>query len=315
MVYKIGDRILDLSPRKAITVEDAQLLVAHRVIFRLCLNNASYMYLTSIKKMLHLYGDIMTIYSTLLKKVPNYDDVTQMVLGAHKLLAKVEQDFNDIFGTTVVPPRTNDHWETWSYESKVKPLALLCVNSAAETMEHVSKTIDCVDVFFESFSNLKKLLIPLLAVQTAYVRGSLDKALNIFTTITDVDDLVEGMSDLGAAELARIAKIEAVTTLLESETNAMTATFNSGDRALDIYSVVILGKGVLRRELSSDECQILRRRDVCFQAENNIACIPLTDEQQQSDSWQPSVLGGAIGVVVVMVIAVVSYRLYRILFF
>ncbi|KAG7195297.1 uncharacterized protein KQ657_003823 [Scheffersomyces spartinae] len=318
MVYRIGDRILDLNPTKgSITVEDAQLIVAHRVIFRLCLNNATYMYLTSIKKMLHLYGDIMTIYSTILKKVPNYDDVTEMVLTTHKLIETVEQDFNDIFGSSVVPPITNDHWETWSYELKVKPLALLCINSAIETMENASKTVDCVDVFFESFNNLKRLLIPKLALQAAYVRSSLDRALNILHTITEVDDLVDEMNELGTSELARISKIETLTTMLENETSGMKLMFNSGDRSLDMYSVIILGKGILRQDLSAEECQILRRREICFQAENSIACIPLTDNPPENNSWHNSAFGGVAGVAVLvfMVAFVVVYRLYRIFFF
>ena len=127
MTYTVGDRRISIESDE-LNESEKDLILAHLKLFKYCLNNASYKFLISLKKIVHLYSDIITIYSTLLRKVPNYDDITLMTNRTRLNLLKLEDDFNKLLGDKCQGDHTKKgQWEDKSYEVDVKRICLLCV--------------------------------------------------------------------------------------------------------------------------------------------------------------------------------------------
>lgn len=305
MHYTVGSSALRLhfeSRDEADAARDhnMRILTAHPRLLRHCLNEASFRFLVRLKRIVHLYCDIATIYSTLLRKIPYYDDITSMSNRTKHHLLMLEQDFNALVGPE--SPDMRDEfmvqnrglWESRAYESHVKKLCVLSVESAIEVFDAATKTINCIDIFFNDFDNLKKLLIPFLASHTKSLQHLLTKALYLFkltTVADDVEKIIQSGSNHETGEQPDLAvqmdpsvckqlrKIEKITAGIERESTILRTLFRTFDPSLQQYTSILLGKAILKRDVDPRDCQIVRRRNICFQAAEHVVSIPLSEGQ------------------------------------
>lgn len=281
MTYTVGDRRISID-KDELDASEKDLILAHLKLFKYCLNNASYKFLISLKKIVHLYSDIITIYSTLLRKVPNYDDITLMTNKTRLNLLKLEDDFNKLFGDKFQgDSTTKGNWEDKNYELEVKRICLLCVESLNETFESINKNLNCIDVFFNTFDNLKKLLIPFLSSQTKSIQKLMVKALYLFKLTTIVDE-ISSIKELTPTIIKQLRKIEKITGGIERELIILDTAFVTFDPSLQQYTSILLGKAILKRDIDDSDCQIIKRREVCFQAAEHVVSIPLTEDQSSN---------------------------------
>ncbi|CAR65633.1 DEHA2D07414p [Debaryomyces hansenii CBS767] len=309
MTYTVGDRRISID-NDELDASEKELILAHLKLFKYCLNNASYKFLISSKKIVHLYSDIITIYSTLLRKVPNYDDITLMTNRTRLNLLKLEDDFNKILGDKCQGDHSNKgKWEDKNYEVEVKRICLLCVESLNEIFELIVKNLNCIDVFFNSFDNLKKLLIPFLSSQTKSIQKSMVKALYLFKLTTIVDE-VSSIKELTPTIIKQLRKIEKITGGIERESIILDTAFVTFDPSLQQYTSILLGKAILKRDVADADCQIIRRREVCFQAAEHVVSIPLTEDQSSNLSMKHLVK--YIVYICILLAIVSSLVLYRI---
>lgn len=311
MTYTIGDRVITLGG-KNLTPEEERLIRAHPNMFKYCLNSTVHMYLLSMKKTVHLYTDIITIYSTLLLKVPNYDDVALMTNKTKLNLVRLEEDLNRLFGKSITA--LNEGWEQKDYEQQVKPVAMLILKSCNESFDYVLKTLNCIDVFFLAFDNLKKLLIPCLLSHTQMIQKLIAGAIFFFGLTTIVDELTN-VEDYSATIIRQLTKIDSITSGIEREAKLLDMVFSTIDNSLQQYTNILLGKAILKRDVDEPDCRIIRRRDVCFQAAEHVVSIPLTGDQLSTLSMQHFTkhIFYFISAIIVVVV-VVLYRLYAVIF-
>lgn len=319
MTYTIGDKKINIDGEE-LSEGDRQLIAAHLQLFKVCLNNASFKFLLHLKKIVHLYCDIVTIYSTLLRKVLNYDDITAMTSATKVDLLRLEEDFNAVFG-----PKMNSsgsfsklNWELKSYENDIKTVLALFLKSTIENFDLVIRNLNCIDIFFNSFDNLKKLLIPFLLNQTRAIHKLLLKALYLFKLHTAADD-VEALIGAEAGQLLpslmkHLRKIEKITTGIERELIILNTAFLTFDPSLQQYTSILLGKAILKRDISRAECQIIRRREVCFQAAEHVVSIPLTEDKSTNLLMRHfTKYVTYVGAVVALIVVLVLYRLFKVL--
>lgn len=280
MPYLIGDRKISLKGR-LLTEEEQQLIQAHPQMIKHCLNYTTHKYLLGIKKVIHLYCDIITIYSTLLSKIPNYDDVTVMTNKTKANLTRLEEDLNQIFGKDL--QAVTDGWEERHYERLVKPLAILILKSCNESFDIIYKNLNCIDVFFLTFDNLKKLLVPCLLSHTQIIQKLITGAIFLFGLTTIADEL-HVIKELDSTTIEQLIKIDSITSGIEREHNLLEMILTTINPSLQQYTSILLGKAILKRDVDDAECQIIRRRDVCFQAAEHVVSIPLTSEQNEGFS-------------------------------
>lgn len=313
MTYTVGDRRICID-KEDLDESDKQLVLAHLKLFKYCLNNASYKFLINLKKIVHLYGDIITIYSTLLRKVPNYDDITLMTNRTRLNLLKLEEDFNKVFGNKCHGDITKKgNWEDKNYELEIKKMCLLCLESLNEVFELIIKNLNCIDVFFNSFDNLKKLLIPFLLSQTKSIQKLTVKALYLFK-LTTIADEVTSIKELTPAVIKQLRKIEKITSGIERELIILDTAFVTFDPSLQQYTSILLGKAILKRDIDESDCQIIKRRDVCFQAAEHVVSIPLTEEQSSNLSMQHLVKYALyIGILIALLMCVICYRIIKVM--
>lgn len=310
MTYTIGDKRISLESE--LTKSESQLILSHTKLFKYCLNSAAYKFLINLKKIIHLYGDIFTIYSTLLRKIPNYDDITLMTNKTKMLLWKLEEDFNELFGSPINGDKHN--WEDRHYERSTKKISILCMDSAIEMFEVITKNLNCIDIFFNNFNNLKKLLIPFLLSQTKSIQKSLSKALYLFKLNTISDEL-GNITELTPSILKQLKKIEKITSGIERESVILNTAFLTFDPSLQQYTSILLGKAILKTEIAESSCQIIKRREVCFQAADHVVSIPLTEEQTANLSMKYLSKYAAYVMLIVFVVAsLMVYRLFKMLF-
>lgn len=292
--------------------EDEILIRANPHLFKLCLNAATRQYLISLKKTVHLYADILTIYSTLLLKIVNYDDITSMTYKSKLQMVRLEDDLNEIFGRLVEP--SSDGWEACRYEGQVKALGALVVESAVDAFNAAYRTLNCLELFFQAFDNLKKLLIPSLLVYTPIVQRLLAGASFLFGLATIANDIVR-LEEFTPMVVRQISKLDSITSGFEREAKGLAAIFTILDTSLTQYTEILLGKAILKREIESPECQIIRRREVCFQAAEHVVSIPLSGETPKQLYVQPfeKHLFYFFSAIFLVIIAVI-YRLYTIFF-
>lgn len=320
MTYTIGDQKINIDG-DLLSESERQLIAAHLQLFKVCLNNASFKFLLHLKKIVHLYCDIITIYSTLLRKVPNYDDITAMTSATKLDLLRLEEDFNAVFG-----PKVNSsgsfsrlNWESKSYENDIKTVLGLFLESAIENFDGLIRNLNCIDIFFNTFDNLKKLLIPFLLNQTRAIHKLLLKALYLFKLHTAADDVEALIGAAGAGQLLpslmkHLRKIEKITTGIERELIILDTAFVTFDPSLQQYTSILLGKAILKRDIALSECQIIRRRDVCFQAAEHVVSIPLTEDQSTNLLMKHfTKYVTYAGAVVILIVALVLYRLFKVL--
>lgn len=309
MTYTVGDRRISID-NDELDASEKDLILAHLKLFKYCLNNASYKFLISLKKIVHLYSDIITIYSTLLRKVPNYDDITLMTNRTRLNLLKLEDDFNKLLGDKCQGDHTKKgQWEDKNYETEVKRICLLCVESLNEIFELIVKNLNCIDVFFNSFDNLKKLLIPFLSSQTKSIQKLMVKALYLFKLTTIVDE-VSSIKDLTPTIIKQLRKIEKITGGIERELIILDTAFVTFDPSLQQYTSILLGKAILKRDIDDADCQIIKRREVCFQAAEHVVSIPLTEDQSSNLSMKHLVK--YIVYICILLAVILSLVLYRI---
>lgn len=313
MTYTVGDRRISID-NDELDASEKELILAHLKLFKYCLNNASYKFLISLKKIVHLYSDIITIYSTLLRKVPNYDDITLMTNRTRLNLLKLEDDFNKLLGDKCQGNHTKKgKWEDKNYEIEVKRICLLCVESLNEIFELIVKNLNCIDVFFNSFDNLKKLLIPFLSSQTKSIQKLMVKALYLFKLTTIVDE-VSSIKELTPTIIKQLRKIEKITGGIERELIILDTAFVTFDPSLQQYTSILLGKAILKRDVADADCQIIKRREVCFQAAEHVVSIPLTEDQSSNLSMKHLVKYIVyICILLTIVLSLVLYRIVKVM--
>lgn len=278
MTYTIGDRRITLDENLLET--DKLLILAHSKLFKYCLNNATSKFLLNVKKIVHLYTDIVTIYLTLLGKIPNYDDITRMTRNVRTNLSSLENELNNIFGTYISEGSHTKkaNWEDKNYEHNVKRMSLMILDLAIESFEMIISNFNCIELFFNSFDNLKKLLIPFLFKQTKSILKSLHKAHYLYKLTTIADDIVSIM-EITPPITKQLKKIEKITSGIERESIILETAFLTFDPSLQQYTSILLGRAILKRTIDERDCQIIKRREVCYQAAEHVVSIPLTEEQ------------------------------------
>lgn len=311
MPYTIGHRRVTLDS-VLLLESDKELILRHRKVFRYCLNNAAYRFFINLKKIIHLYGDIITIYSTLLRKVPNYDDITKMTNKCKLALLRLEEDFNAIFGEETRIAVSGRQWQDKSYEA-VQRVAILLTNSTIKAFEYVIKNLNCIEIFFKHYSNLKKLLIPYLGEQTESIMKSLQKSSSLFHYVTIIDQLPE-IDELTETTIKQLKKIEKITSGVEKETIILDRAFIAFDPSLKQYTSILLGKAILKQDVALSSCELIKRREVCFQAAEHVVSIPLTEEQQASPIKDFSAYIMYSVMFLIVLIGVIIYRLFKVLF-
>lgn len=290
MPYKVGSKSIKIDEEG----KGIEILAAHPRLLRYCLNEASFKYLIRLKRIIHLYCDIIIIYSTLLRKVPYYDDITSMTSRTKHHLLMLEQDFNLLLGpesrnmSNDFQVRNRGTWETRPYEGHVKKMCILSLESAMEVFNVTTKTLNCIDVFFNDFDNLKKLLIPFLSSHTKSLHHLLAKSLYLFklTTISDEVETVCSSGSMDASVIKQLRKIEKITVGIERESNILKTLFTTFDPSLRQYTSILLGKAILKRDVDPEDCQIIRRRNICFQAAEHVVSIPLSESQFSALSFK-----------------------------
>lgn len=307
MGYTVGERKFSL--HGTVAEEDEQVILQRIDVFKICLNSSSFSYMTNLTKVIHLYGDVLTIYSTLLNKIPNYDDITRLASRVCLEILDLEQDFKKIF---------KDAKFTWtkekSYEEFIKKLCLLCVNSSIDVFDRILKALNAIDYFFNKFNNLEKLLIPFLFSQTGKIVASLKKASYLFNLTTIADDL-NMIHELSPGIMKNLKKIEKLTLGINRESLMLETTFLTFDPSLAQYTNVLLGKAILKREVDISHCQLIRRRDICQQASEHVVSIPLTEEQASNFSKKMLTKYFTwILFALILLISVVIIRLFKVLF-
>lgn len=271
MSFKVGNRAIDLHGE--ISLEDAEFIMKRMDVFKISLFDVSYNYLISLQKVVHLYGDILTIYSTILEKIPNYDDITNLTEKVRMYILSVEFEIN--FALADNRFKWNSHK---SYNLTMNKLASSILHATIAAFDKAYKAINAVDFFFSQFNNLKKLLIPCLYEKTAILLESMKKSLQLFQLNTMVDEL-NLFHDLNPALIKHLKKIEKVALGITRETSIMNLIFEIFDPILIGYTNVLLGKAILKREIAIDQCQLIKRRSVCIEASEHVVSILLTEEQ------------------------------------
>lgn len=319
MPYTIGDRRITLDSN--LLESDKQLLITHPEIFKYCLNNAVFRSIINLKNLVHLYLDIITIYATFLRKIPHYDDVTLMTNKSKLNLLKLEHDFNDIFGqyTTMHEyKKFNSNWEDKTYEGDIVPSALLIIDVATQAFETVYKSLSCIELFFKHYDNLKKLLIPSLVVRTKSILDSFAKIEQFLKLTFPVDKMARGeIVTFDESTFENVRRVEKVTSGIERESIFLETFFLAFDASLTLYTSILLGKGILKRDVPPRDCEIISRRRICYQAAEHVVTIPLSEDSPNKSKSAMEYLGkyiAYIGVLLLILISVVFYRLFKVLF-
>lgn len=317
MTYTIGDRRISLDTEE-LDDKGKQLIISHRRLFKYCLNNAAFKLLINLKKIVHLYNDIITIYSTLLKKIPNYDDITVMT-NLNKIdLGTLELQFNKLLGPSINDADINqmilkNQWQFKSYETIIKPIVIDIIELTLIYFNKVIKNLNCIKLFFENFDNLRKLLIPFLLSQTTSIKNLLKKLLYLFKLSTIADNL-SSIKSIDGSILKQLKKIEKITSGIERESIILETAFKTFDPSLQQYTNILLGKAILKREIDFSDCQIIKRREICYQAAEHVVSIPLTEDQSSNASMNLLTKHLTYLVLVLMVLVFsVLYRLLKIL--
>lgn len=311
MTYLIGNRSISFS-NDTLSEEDQKVIRAHPKLFKICLNSTAHRFLLSLKRIIHLYTDIITIYSTLLFKIPNYDDITSMTNKTKLQITRLEEDLNGLLGRE--PLSESEGWENKNYEAAVKRIALIVLGDCSNTFELVSKNLNCIDIFFGTFDNLRKLLIPGLLSYTKIIQKVISDATSLFGLTTILSEISK-IGSLSPVITKQLAKIDILTSGIERETKLLNLSFSTIDPSLQQYTNLLLGKAVLKRDISNADCQLLKRRAICFQAAEHVVSIPLSGMQNTGLSMQ-HITKQVFYIVsaILLVFVAVIYRLYNVVF-
>lgn len=311
MTYYLANTPIRLASEE-LSDETKQAILSHPLMFRVCLNLTLYNYITMVKKVTHLMCDVLNVYATLLEKIPHYDDITDLTRSNKVAMTKLEEHLNRVFGEKI--DVTNMGWEEFHYEEQVKAISKVIIEACLVGFSTMYNCFNCIDVFFLSFDNLKKLLIPCLLPNTIIVRKLLVSVKSYLNFEVAVDE-VATMTSFDVFKHSQLAKIETITIGLEREARLLSMAFKTLDQALTQYTSILLGKAILKRDIEISCCQLIRRRDICSQAAEQVVSIPLTGEQYNSHSLHNIKQYLFCGIsLAAIVVGIVSYRIYKLLF-
>ncbi|KAI5953461.1 hypothetical protein KGF54_002833 [Candida jiufengensis] len=415
MPYTIGDRKIKLTP--SITKSDLKLLLKHSKMIKFYLNNSILKFLINLKKIIHLYSDIFIIYSTLIRKIQNFEDITKMTNLCSRNLLVLEIDFNEIFGKKIMNdedltrnnngnnnnnlgnhisnndnlmddsihsllnPSSNSinsslsshsstssrlnnfklkNFEDQNYENIIKPSTKLILKTSLSIFDQINKNLLCIELFFSSFSNLKKLLVPFLKEQTQSLIVNLKTIENLLTKNLFVDNIpsVQELEYIDNSDsnmenhktdnlfirdqdsfeslnlLNNLIEIEKVTSGFEKESLKLKTAFFTFNTSLVQYTSLLLGKAILKRNIDQQQCEIIKRREICYQASEHVVSIPLTEDnknflgndnqnynhnannanQNQNSMKSFSKILTYILMILMLLIVLVGYRLVKLIF-
>lgn len=189
-MYFVADEVINL---QRMDEKSIHLTKKRPEIFSICLNSATQRMVVAVKKVVHVMSDVLTIYATLLDKVPHYDDITELAKNNKKTLVEIENQLNLILGNRPDPSPTG--WEHHSFDTQVRPISLLILQSCSDAFATMSRCFRCIDMLFSSFDNLKKLLVPCLLANTALVRRLVETAVTDLETVGLKVDHIRGIAE------------------------------------------------------------------------------------------------------------------------
>ncbi|EMG46210.1 hypothetical protein G210_3546 [Candida maltosa Xu316] len=228
-----------------------------------------------------------------------------------------EDDYNELFGpyTTSLQEykKVNSNWEEKSYSNNIQPSSLELIGSTLEIFEEISKNLVLIDLFFESFNNLKKLLIPFLNEQTKSVIQSLVKLKQFLNVTISVDQPLD-LEDYN--ELVNMKKVEKITSGIERESIILETAFLTFNTSLKQYTSILLGKAILKRDVDARDCELIARRAICYQAAEHVVSIPLTEDSPNKNNNPMEYLSKYLAYVVfslVILVSIILYRLFKVL--
>lgn len=272
MTYRAGLKLVSLGG--SFTPEAITIIKARPEMFLICLNHNVREWLLNAKQIIHVLCDAVTIYATLLNKVPQFDDITAMADKNKANMSRLEYDINKIF----TRPLSIWEWENSSYEEGVKTFASIVLRTIYEAVEELRKCIVCVELFFLQFDNLRKLIVPCLMINVKVILRLLKNTSFLLGTKTIVDRKDEIRRD-PLKKRADLIRIEDITDGLRRELRVLETVFLTLDSSLKSYTDILLGKLILKRNIDNDERESIKRRTICYQAAEHVLSIPLTGEQ------------------------------------
>ncbi|CAN3374944.1 hypothetical protein DIURU_003673 [Diutina rugosa] len=271
MPYTIGPRDVSLARLRP---GDWHLLHQYPHVFAQVLNSTVFVYVSKVEQVVQLYSDALIIYSTLLAKVPNFDEVAECTNRTRRAMLALETDVAAVLSGGGLS------WENRPY-SEVRMAALLLTEATIKAFKLAQDTMAIISSFFEPFNNLEKLLIPYAHHMTTQLESTFTTARTAFSLAIDVDSIPQWLPDTPTPEaLEHLQNIDTLTVQVQKQAQYLETMFRLVDNSLVRYSQVILGKGILKREVDAAECSLIRRRNVCFSAAEQVVSIPLTEQAQ-----------------------------------
>lgn len=311
--YSIGDRKITLE-YGLLNDSDKDIIIAHKKLFKYCLNNAILKLLLNFKNTVHLYCDLMTIYSTLLKKIPNYDDITTMASVTENKIQSLESKYNDIFGNYGSENiGFTTKWQSRPYETAIKPLTKDILTMTEIGFDKIYKTLYCIEFFFDKFDNLQKLLIPHILLQTKSIQNIIKKA-KYFIDLSTIADSLNSIREINPDIIKQLKKIEKITSGFEKESCLLETGFKTFNMSLEKYTNILLGKAILKRVIDDSDCQLIKRRNICYEAADQVISIPLTETQVTNSKHFLSKYALYVVSLVILIILSIFYRLFRIIY-
>lgn len=307
MTYSIGPHRIDVDN---ISTEDWEVLCQYPEAVTKLLKTLAYMYITKLNRIVQLYLDAIVIYRTLILKIPHFDQIDNATNKTRQALSRLETDLQ------VLLDAGDGLWQDRPYH-EVSEISRLCCHSAASVFKLVVDNLTIISQFFTPFTNLEKLLIPyahLMAPEVARLFATLQELYSVSLPIVDelplllvgphiLEDVFDGLS-----------VIDHLNGRIQRECKYLETAFQLVDNLFVRYSQVILGKGILRRDLDVADCQLVRRREVCHLAAEQVVLIPLSEQSNQTMALWDNQMMGYVVMAMAAVVLVALYRIYKVLF-
>lgn len=256
----------------------------------------------------------MTIYSTLLKKIPDYDDITSMASVTENRLKSIESKYNDIFGNYGSENiALTTKWQSKPYEAVIKPVTKDILTMTEVGFDKIYKTLYCIEFFFNKFDNLQKLLIPHIVLQTKSIQNIIKKA-KYFIDLSTIADNLNSVKEINPDIIKQLKKIEKITSGFEKESCLLETGFNTFNMSLEKYTNILLGKAILKRTINDTDCQLITRRNVCYEAADQVISIPLTETQMVNSMNFLSKYALYIVSLIIVVFLSILYRFFQVVY-
>ncbi|KAI5960425.1 uncharacterized protein KGF55_004717 [Candida pseudojiufengensis] len=186
------------------------------------------------------------------------------------------------------------NFENQNYEHVIKPSTKLIIKTSLAIFDQLNKNLLCIELFFSSYSNLKKLLVPFLKEQTQSLIINLKTIEGLLSCELIVDKMpttkIQEKKDDGSVEASiqskrinlinNLMEIERVTSGFEKESLKLKTAFFTFNTSLIQYTSLLLGKAILKRHVDQEQCEIIKRREICYQASEHVVSIPLTEDNK-----------------------------------